>query len=439
MSRKKTILKGAFILTLTGIISRFIGFYQRIFLSQHFGAEGVGLYQLIFPVYALCFALCTGGIETAISRTVSAKVALGKKKEAKQFLLSSMCISLVLSFICCYLLIHYANPISTIWLGDERTYELIVLLGYAFPFASIHGCMIGYYYGLKQTLVPSISQLIEQVVRVLSIYFLYEFCMANGSNTSISLAILGMILGEVISAIFVLLCITGKKEHLSKVKLPFFRFIQETKTLLPLATPLTANRVVLNLLHSIEAISIPKQLIAFGLSNSQALSTYGVLTGMALPCLLFPTALTSSISTMLLPTVAEIQAVDNKQEIKLVVHKTIQYCTYLGLICLICFFTFSDFIGLTLFHNAQVGAYLRIMAWLCPFLYLNTTLLSILNGLGNAMVTFSLNCISLIIRISSILIFIPIVGMNGYLWGMLLSQIFITLGCFTLLKIKKIL
>ncbi len=259
---------------------------------------------------------------------------------------------------------------------------------------------------------------------------MYVFCIEKGSSYSISLAVIGLVIAEIISALFALICVTSSKIQLNRVRINTGITRKNLLTLLPIALPLTATRVVLNILHSIEAVSIPTQLRSFGLSNSEALSTYGILIGMALPCLLFPTAITSAISTMLLPTVAEIQALDNKKEIKLVVHKTMQYCTFLGITCLISFLLFSDIIGSILFHNAIVGSYIRVMAWLCPFLYLNTTLLSILNGLGKANTTFFLNTFSLLIRIACVFFLIPSVGIYGYLWGMLASQIFITVGTF---------
>ena len=100
MSRKQTIIRGTIILTITGFLSRFMGFFYRIFLSRTFGEEGVGLYQLIFPVYALCYSLTTAGIETAISRTVARKVSLGKEREAREFLLTGLSLSFFLACIC---------------------------------------------------------------------------------------------------------------------------------------------------------------------------------------------------------------------------------------------------------------------------------------------------------------------------------------------------
>ncbi len=436
MSRKRTFIKGTLILTITGIISRCLGFTYRIFLSQTFGAEGLALYQLIFPVYALCFAFSTAGIETSIARITSAKIALHKDSDAKSFLISSMLVSFLLSVFCMILVQQFANPISVFFIQDERTYDLLILLSYAFPFASIHSCITGYYLGLKQTALPAAAQLIEQLVRIGGIFLIYQFCFIRGLECSISLAVVGLILGEVASSIFSIFCITGKAQNCFTIKLTPTILKLNIQELLPLSIPLTANRMVLNLLTSIEAVSIPIQLQVFGFTQSEALTIYGVLLGMALPCLLFPTALTSAVSSMLLPTVAEIQAHNNKKEIKQLFTKTVQYCTLLGLFCLISFFLFSDFIGLILFENEMVGSYLRALAWLCPFLYLNTNLLTILNGLGKPSITFIINVCSLSIRIASIYLFVSTIGISGYMTGLLISQIFITVGCiFTLRKL----
>lgn len=430
MSRKHTFIKGTFVLTLAGVISRIIGFIYRVFLSQTFGAEAMGIYQLIFPVFALCYAISTSGIENAIARCVAAKSALNQEEEAKQFLLSSMILSFSLSIVCTLLLQEYADFISRIFLQDTRTYELLLIISYAFPFASIHSCIIGYYFGLKKTNIPAITQLIEQITRVGSIIILYHLFTSNNIDCDISLAVIGLVLGEIGATIFTIYYATKRKQGLFQTSLSVSSIYRNLKELLPLSTPLTANRVILNLLTGIEAVSIPIQLQAFGYSSSEALTIYGVLIGMALPCILFPTALTSAASTLLLPTIAEIQALDNKKEIKQVVHKTTHYGTALGLTCLISFFIFSDFIGIKLFNTPEVGIYLRALAWLCPFLYLNTTLISIINGLGKPTITFFLNIIGLFIRIIGIFLFIPIFGIYAYLSALLISQTFITIGCY---------
>ena len=194
------------------------------------------------------------------------------------------------------------------------------------------------------------------------------------------------------------------------------------RELLQLAIPLTSSRILLNILQSVESISIPLRLQQYGYTTSAALSNYGVLTGMALPCVLFPTAVTNSISTMLLPTVAEIQATEHYSKLKEVVYKVFISCLSLGLFCCFIFLLLGNFMGNVLFHSELAGDYLQTLAWICPFLYLNSTLISITNGLGKANVSFVVNTLGLAIRIIGVLVFIPRIGMNGYLWGLLLSQ-----------------
>lgn len=105
----------------------------------------------------------------------------------------------------------------------------------------------------------------------------------------------------------------------------------DAKELIKLSLPLTGNRILLNILQSIEAVSIPASLLIYGLSTSDALSTYGVLTGMALPCILFPSALTNSASTMLLPAITEAQTQKNVQRIKKMIRSSLCGCIFLEL------------------------------------------------------------------------------------------------------------
>ena len=96
MSRKHLLLKGTFILTATGFITRFMGFFYRIFLSHTFGEEGVGLYQLIFPVYALGYSLTCAGIELVLSRLVARELTKGNEKNARQLLITSLFLTCLL-------------------------------------------------------------------------------------------------------------------------------------------------------------------------------------------------------------------------------------------------------------------------------------------------------------------------------------------------------
>lgn len=434
MSRKHTIIKGTFILTLTGFATRFMGFFYRIFLSHTFGEEGVGLYQLIFPVYALCFSLTSAGIELALSRCVAARTVRGKHNEAKELLYASLVLTVTLSVCVTLILQKYAVFISDHFLQEPRCAELLIILSYAFPFASIHSCICGYYFGLKKTGIPAVSQFLEQGARILGVFLLYLYGVRHGIRFGISIAVAGLVAGECVSSLFTLRTLLGRKRGGNLLRIPLRRFVPHTRELLSLSVPLTASRVLLNLLQSIEAVSIPVRLQTHGMTLSQSLGAYGILTGMALPCILFPSAITNSISTMLLPTVAEIQALKRRRELSELMHKVTYSCIFLGSICCVSLLSFGKWIGAVLFHSPMAGNYIITLAWMCPFLYTNNTLISMINGIGKTTLSFFINFASLCLRIASVFFLIPVLGIKGYLWGLLASQIFVFLVCLAYLE-----
>ena len=434
MSRKQTIIRGTFILTATGFLCRFMGFFYRIFLSHTFGEEGVGLYQLIFPVYSLCFALTAAGLETAKSRTVAQKVSLGRKKEARQILMLGLVLSVLLSCACVLILQGNAAYIAEKLLGDARCEPLLIPLSYALPFAAIHSCICGYCYGMKETKIPALSQVVEQVTRIISVYVFYLILMKKGDDVTITIAVLGLVIGEMLSALYAAKSLTRSSHVLSHLNITYTDFVHRFRELMPLSLPLTANRVLINLLQSIEAISIPARLQLYNHSTSEALSIYGVLTGMALPCILFPSAITSSISIMLMPTVAEIQTTDNQDDMVNIIKKVAGSCFILGLSCCFIFLVLGNWMGTVLFGSSTAGKFIITLAWMCPFLYTNSALLSVINGLGKTAYTFLINSLGLLIRIGSVFAAIPLFGIQGYLWGMLASQLIVSICAGIVLK-----
>ncbi|MDE6318275.1 MAG: polysaccharide biosynthesis C-terminal domain-containing protein, partial [Lachnospiraceae bacterium] len=202
-----------------------------------------------------------------------------------------------------------------------------------------------------------------------------------------------------------------------------------TGQLLQLAVPLSANRLVLNLLQSVEAIYIPNRLMAYGLSNANALSVYGVLSGMSLPLILFPSAITNSISVLLLPIVAEADLNGNHTAVRRAIFTSIRCCLLLGFGCTAMFLLFGRLAGRLLFHSELAGSFILTLSFICPFMYIASTLNSILNGLGKTIQTFLFSVVSLLLRLLFVFFAIPVYGIKGYLWGILASQMLQTALC----------
>lgn len=431
MSVKHKLLRGTLILTAAGLLSRLMGFFFRIFLSHAFGEENVGLYQLLFPVYSLCLALGTSGIQTALSRTVARKISLGKAREARTALCAALALTVTFSVIEVLFIQRYAGMISSRFLGDPRCEELLLIISYALPCAAIHSCICGYSYGMQQPRFPALSQLIEQSVRIFSVVLLFYLFSKGGELPSISLAAAGIVIGEFASALFSIRFFPRQKGP--HPRMPLLAAGNAGRELFALSLPLTANRVCVTLLQSIEATSIPAKLRLCSHSSSEALVLYGVLTGMALPCILFPSAITNSVSTMLMPAVAEKQATGSRAGTAALIRKAAGGCFILGLACCLFFLIFGPFIGTFLFHSETAGKFIVTLAWICPFLYTNSALISTINGLGKTFWTFLINVLGLGVRIISVFSAIPLFGMQGYLWGLLASQFVVTLLSYTAL------
>lgn len=433
-------MTGTVILTLTGLVSRFIGFFYRIFLSNVFGAEGMGLYQLISPVLALSFSLTVSGLQTAISKYVASETSTRDYKSSFRTLWVGFLLAMALSAICALGIYVYAEPIAENLLLEARTAPLLRIIALSIPMASVHSCINGYFYGIRKTGIPAFSQLAEQVCRVGSVYLIYFICQRHGLTPTISFAVAGLVIGESASMIVSVVAIIARAHQVFPAPLfsrrtaqPFSSVLSVyrriTGQLLRLAVPLSANRLVLNLLQSVEAIYIPNRLMAYGLNNADALSVYGVLTGMSLPLILFPSAITNSISVLLLPVVSEADANGNQTAVKRAIMTSIRSCLLLGFLCTAMFLLFGRMAGRLLYGSELAGSFILTLSFLCPFMYIASMLNSILNGLGKTIQTFLFSVVSLLLRLLFVFFAIPRFGIQGYLWGMLASQMLQTLLC----------
>lgn len=433
MSRKE-ILKGTAILTATGFITRFMGFFYRIYLSRSFGEEGVGIYQLVFPVYAFCFAASAAGIETALSRAVARRHAERKDTECQSLFWIALFWSMSASLLLLFIVRTYSGLIAVRILGEARCADMLLILAYAVPLSAIHSCVSGYYYGLKDTRIPASSQLLEQVVRIGSVFIITMVSLSKNGTVSINYAVYGLVLGELASSLFSFQFLWNRFTDIGPAPRTRQTIRSCTSELLRLALPLTANRMLLTALQSLESISIPAKLQNYGHSPETALSIYGVLTGMALPCIFFPTAITNAAAVMLLPTVAELQAAGSSKRLRELFRSVVIVCVGLGSAFCIIFLIGGSYIGTIFFKSPLAASFILNLAFICPFLYANTTMISMINGMGKASITFAINIAGILVRIFFIQCYMNTYGIRAYLAGLLVSHILIFVLSFCTLR-----
>jgi stage V sporulation protein B len=379
----------------------------------------MGLFQLTFPVIAFCTALSCGGIQIAVSRFVAET-----KSKSSQFgvLISGLILSMVLSFGTLLFVFHFSQEIADNIIHNTASSELIKYSVLTLPMIALHACVSGYYLGLKKTAVPAWSMMVEQSVKILSLYVLGTIWLSEHHPITPMLAVYSTILSELAGMLFCLVAMGFEKTY----RLHPSTIMHSIKNLFSVSYLLTLNRLSLTFLQCVEAIQLPLALEQYGMTQYQALALYGILTGMALPVVTFPSAINNSISTMLLPSVAESNVDGNAEAVRKTTEKSIRFSSVSGIFGIGLFLSFGNFIGSDIFGHPQAGTYILILSWLCPFLYLSISFGSILHGLGKTTAAFIHNTIGIVLRLFAIWWGVPRFGINAYLLGLLFSNLVTT-------------
>lgn len=417
-------------MTVTGFITRILGFLYKIYLADLLGAKLLGVYQLIFPVYSICFTIYGAGIQTAISQVIAAENGKkGQKGSPLRLFAAGTALGLFFAFLLQGLLYTQADWVALHFVMEPSMAPYLKILCTLFPFCCLSACINGYYYGIQDARVPAVTQIIEQLARVC---FVFGICLlaAPGASPeqSCEIAVWGLVAGETSSCIYNVIKLW---KHCREKKGPVRRrtAAQRSKapeglrSLLWLASTLTVTRLLITFLNSVESVLLPAMLRKYGCSSEDALSIYGVLTGMSLSFLFFPSTITNSLAVMLVPSIAEANAKKDNYMIRKSIAASIQYCLLLGLLCTCLFLVFGRELGMVFFHNEDAGSYLVTLSWLCPFLYLATTLTSIINGMEKTQITFLITIASLGVKIFLLVTVVPLWGIRAYLVGLLVSQL----------------
>lgn len=428
---KKSLIKGAATLTFANLISRFIGFFYRIYMSNTIGPEGMGLYQLIMPIYMLTWSISASGFTTTISKLTAQETAKGNARNARKILYCSLFLCGTVSIILSLAVFNFAGIISKNILCDERTFISLKILSICIPFMSCGSCIRGYFFGIQETSVPALSQVIEQVVRVASVFIIFHIFAPLRLSFACAAAIVGVALGEIISFLCVFLMFKTKSKKRTTAN-PI-SISQSVNMILSMAMPLTLNRVISSLLSTAENILIPIRLKLYGQTGTFALSTYGKLTGMAMPLIQLPSSLLTAVSVALVPAISEASALSNEKSIKLTASKSIMYTFITGIGTSFVFAVFSKEICLAIYSQQSLGSLLLRLSPVCPFLYLHITLTGLLNGLGEHFFVFRNNIISSVVNIAFIYFLVPFFGTDAFIFGW-----FVSLFIICILSLKKV-
>ena len=361
-------MRSVVVLTLTGVLSQGVGFVYRVLLTRLAGAEILGLYQLILPVYSVLLSLSAVGLTTAVSNLSAWYEALGNRRAVYQVRGQAVKLFFLLALAPCLLLGVFSDGASVYLLGDARTRLGLVLLIPCLLLTGTENLHKHYFYGVGRVYPAALTELAEQVLRAVLVLTLVWALAPGTHERAVGAIVLGMALCEVASAL---------------TQLVLFRRALGPAHALP-GQPVPAGLAALlgNLISSANAVLIPRLLVLGGMEQSQAVSAYGVTFGMTLPMLLLPTAFLSALGLVLSPKLSRASALGQGETIRRLVRRGIGAANLLLIPALALLAVLGDAIGQSLYGDPRVGEHLPLLALGVLFSCWQSLFACVLSGVG---------------------------------------------------------
>ena len=348
-------MRGVAVLTITGVLSQLVGFVYRIGLTRLAGAEILGLYQLILPVYSVLLSLTSVGLTTAVSNLSAWYQALGNQRAIYQVRGQAVKLFFLLALMPCSLLLLFSDGASVYLLGDARTQLGLILLVPCLLLTGTENLQKHYFYGTGRVYPAAITELAEQVLRSLLVLALLWRLAPDTAEKAVGTIVLGMALCEVVSALtqtVLFRVYLGPPAGLSGEKLTPKALRGKIGRI---ALPLGFAALLGNLISSANAVLIPRLLVQGGMDQGEAVSAYGVTFGMTLPMLLLPTAFLSALGLVLTPKLSQYSALGQKEAIRRQVKRSVGAANLILIPALALLAVLGSAIGQSLYRDDRVG------------------------------------------------------------------------------------
>ncbi len=422
---KETFLKGALILTVAGVIVKVIGSVNRILLSRLLGGEGIGLYQMAYPIYLLALSISSAGIPVAISIIVAEKVALSDFRGANRVFRISLGLLAITGIAFTFILYFGAGwLIEQHFVRDPRAYYAIVALAPAILFVTVLSSYRGYFQGLQMMTPTAVSQIFEQFFRVATMIFLAFYLLPLGLEYAAAGASFGAAPGA-LAGLLVLVYFYWRDRANLKRKMAMQPDMKQEPSIkiisriVKLALPVSLANIMLPVVASIDLFIVPARLEAAGYTVSQATELFGYLTGMAVALINLPTILTASLAASLVPAISEAFTLKDHPRIY---QRTAMAMRIANLI------TIPSFVGMCLlatpisqmlYGTPNAGTSIAILSVGIILLGIHQVSTGVLQGLGHTTIPLLNMIVAAVVKIfmSWTLTAMPSLGIQGAAWA----------------------
>ncbi len=410
--KKNIFLKNIITLIIGTLLTRLLGFVIRIIFTRSLNADGINLYSLVLPTYSLFLALTQMGLPVAIS-TIVARNKVSFKKIAT----SILPVIIILNIVMILIILNTAPYIACNLLNNSDAILPIKSMSLVLPFVSISSLLKGYYFG-KQKMYPyTISNVLEQIVRLGIILLILPKLLLKGYIYAVSGFIALSVLSEIVQILIFLLFLPNRI-NIKNIK--YDNTI--TKDILSLSVPSIGGRLLGNVLYFLEPVILIKTLMFFGYSNGFIVNEYGIYNAYTLPLLMIPSFLVQAVSTALVPEISKAYSKNDKYMIKKRLKQSLTITFSLSVLTNIIVFLFPEFL-LDIIYNTTKGAtYIKCLAFAFAFYNLEGPLNSALSAINKPKEAFMASSIGAIIKTIFMIILSPLkIGIYTLIIGEILN------------------
>lgn len=395
------------IVTVFSICEKFLGFLYRIYLSRTIGAEGIGLYQVALSVFSLLFTITCSGTPITVSRLITKYKAENSPSRVDKVITAGLSFTVMVAIPVCLLFFCFGRKFTFLF-ADERCVDIFLIVLPGLIFTSIYAVLRGVFWGTKDFLPYSVIELLEELCMICAGIILIHYATdvySGAYRAGVAVLISYLFSFTLAVAVFFI--------RKNKLKNPKSEYVPLLKSALPITAMRTANSLAVSLV----SIILPMRLIASGLTESQAMSSFGAAVGQAIPLLFIPTTLIGSFTLVLVPEISENFYKQRHFYLKRDVEKALKFTTFLTCLFIPVFFVCGEEIGVLVFNGHECGKYLTASAFLMLFMSLSSITTSILNSMGFEHKTLIFYIISGIFMLLSIWFLPKYVGIYALLIG----------------------
>lgn len=421
MRKTKRFLLNTCILTGSTLLLQLIAVFFNAYLSRKIGSSGVGLYQLILSVYSFAVTLASSGIKLATTRLIVEADTKHPPESAKAVM--KRC----LGYACCFGLLAGtalfcgAEFISEHWLRDARTLLSLRILACSLPFLAMSSSLCGYFTAVRKVSRFAGTQMAEQLLRITVTVGILTVLLPKGLAWACAAVAIGACCGELLS--FIGLFCLYRMELLRAKNQASVRPEKPLRRLLSIAIPDAVSSYARSALVTIEHLLIPTGLKKAGATNEGALAAYGVVQGMVLPVIMFPSALFNAMANLLIPEIAEYYENKQFQKIDTVVTKVLRTTFLFSIGVTGVLFCFSDELGMAIYHNEAASHYIRMLAPVVPVMYADTAVDGVLKGMGQQVSSMRYNIIDASVSVALVYVLLPRFAIEGYIITIFVTEI----------------